>query len=199
MAAQAYPNAVRIAELEAEGGEFAVHEQLAVVARDHPSRTREFCRQVCAQVGALFCDHGEDPPQPLPRIRDRRERVEAARAHPGTCGVHQAGIIAGVEMEDIEKTASRRGQRPSWKTFRNQACYDAARALNAHGGGVQIPRGKCFEKACQALWPGEESIEQWAVTAFSSANVEVSTDTDRRREEVESSEEDGRAASAVGV
>lgn len=80
-----------------------------------------------------------------------------------------------------------------------QACYDAARALNAQGAGVQISKGKCFEKACQALWPGEEAVEQWAVTAFSSFNVEVSTDTDHGSEGGESSEEDGRAASAAGV
>lgn len=52
-----------------------------------------------------------------------------------------------------------------------QACYDAARALNVRGAGVQVRRNTCFEKACQALWPGTAAINEHIATGFSSDNV----------------------------
>ena len=57
-----------------------------------------------------------------------------------------------------------------------QACFDAARALNAYGSGVQITREKCFTEACRALWPGEGAVEDWAAAAFSQDNVKLSDD-----------------------
>ena len=51
-----------------------------------------------------------------------------------------------------------------------QACYDAARALSAHGGGVQLRRCECFTHACRAIFPGDGAVEGWMETAFSRSN-----------------------------
>ncbi|CAM9194491.1 unnamed protein product [Pylaiella littoralis] len=59
-----------------------------------------------------------------------------------------------------------------------QACYDAARSLNVEGMGVQVRRVKCFEKACQALWPGEAPVAQRCAAAFSEDNVQAESDTE---------------------
>ncbi|CAM9427298.1 unnamed protein product, partial [Pylaiella littoralis] len=58
-------------------------------------------------------------------------------------------------LDGVCEGNSREARECTYKTFRNQACYDAARSLNVQGMSVQVRRGKCFEKACQALWPGE--------------------------------------------
>lgn len=48
-----------------------------------------------------------------------------------------------------------------------QACYDAAGALSAHGGGVQLSRCECFTHGCRAVFPGDGVVEGWMETAFS--------------------------------
>lgn len=68
-----------------------------------------------------------------------------------------------------------------------QACHDAALALNVRGMGVQVRRGKCFEKACQALWPGEGPVDEWAALAFCSDNVQAVSATEGEGEGAEES------------
>eukprot|EP00903_Cladosiphon_okamuranus_P011007 g10396.t1 len=101
----------------------------------------------------------------------RHERQEAARAHAGTCGVAKADVIAGVETEAVEQRAANRHEEASHRTFRNQACFEAARALSVRGAGVQVRRNKCFAKASQALWPGAAAINEHIAAGFSSDNV----------------------------
>ncbi|CAM9499108.1 unnamed protein product, partial [Pylaiella littoralis] len=50
-------------------------------------------------------------------------------------------------LDGVCEGNSREARECTYKTFRNQACYDAARSLNVQGMGVQVRRGKCFEKA----------------------------------------------------
>lgn len=64
-----------------------------------------------------------------------------------------------------------------------QACFDAARALNARGSGVQIRRNTCFEKACQALWPGSDAINDYIAAGYSSDNVVPFSDAEEGDEE----------------
>ncbi|CAN0244092.1 unnamed protein product, partial [Pylaiella littoralis] len=45
------------------------------------------------------------------------------------------------------------------------------RALNVRGAGVQVRRNRCFEKACQALWPGDDPIDEWTAAGFSAEDV----------------------------
>lgn len=42
---------------------------------------------------------------------------------------------------------------------------------NARGGGVKVRRNICFEKACQALWPGEAAFDDSMSFGFCSDNV----------------------------
>ncbi|CAN0416821.1 unnamed protein product, partial [Pylaiella littoralis] len=114
------------------------------VLEHHTARTREFAPAACRVVGSLYCECVGEP-QPMKDFTQREERRVAARQHPGTCGVAMAGLIAAVETEDVRQTASRRQQEATFKSFRNQACYDAARALNVRGAGVQVRRNRCFE------------------------------------------------------
>ena len=44
-------------------------------------------------------------------------------------------------------------------THFRQACYEAAKAMNAHGAGVQLKRCECFTQACRAVWPGSELLD----------------------------------------
>eukprot|EP00752_Nemacystus_decipiens_P016037 g14338.t1 len=166
MADEAYP--VKIADLD--GDSEAVHRQLVSVTRFHQQRTREFAAWACRIVGGWYC-RCDGPPPLLADFSSRDERREAARGHPGTCGVAQADVIAGVETETVEQAAAGRHQEATYRTFRNQACYDAARALNVRGAGVQVRRNTCFEKACQALWPGTAAINEHVAAGFSSDNV----------------------------
>ena len=73
-------------------------------------------------VGGLYCLCDGNPPA-LAEFSSRDDRREAARAHPGTCGVAQADVIAGVETEAVEQTAAGRQQEASYRTFRNQVRY----------------------------------------------------------------------------
>lgn len=114
MAEEAYP--VEIADIDVDG---AVHRQLVSVARFHPERTREFAAWVCRYVGGRYCLCDGEPPA-LADFASRDERREAARAHPGTCGVAQAEIIAAVDTETVEQTAAARQQEATYRTFRNQ-------------------------------------------------------------------------------
>lgn len=59
-----------------------------------------------------------------------------------------------------------------------QACFDASQALNARGAGVQVRRNKCFEKACQALWPGADAPDDHVAAGFSENNVGSFSDTE---------------------
>lgn len=115
MADEAYP--VAIADLD--GDSEAVHRQLVSVARFHTTRTREFAAWACRFIGGLYCLCDGAPPA-LVDFATRDERREAARTHPGICGVAQAEVIAGVETEAVEQTASGRQQEATYKTFRNQ-------------------------------------------------------------------------------
>lgn len=47
-----------------------------------------------------------------------------------------------------------------------QACYDAARAMDAHGAGVQLQRRDCVTHACRAVWPGAELLDADLQRAF---------------------------------
>ena len=131
MADDAYPLHVNTEDLD--GDDEAVLRQLKDVARANRPRTREFAAWVCRVVGALHCRCDEEP-RPLPQLRNRDERMNAARAHPGTCGVWQAEIIARVETQDAEETAAKRGQEPSYRTFRNQVTAAACVVARAWCG-----------------------------------------------------------------
>lgn len=89
----------------------AVHRQLTVVAQFRALRTREFAFEACRAVGQLFCRCDAEP-QPLEGTGSREQKVAAARAHPGTCGVHTAGVIAGVETEDFSGRPRSGDSRP---------------------------------------------------------------------------------------
>ncbi|CAN0433349.1 unnamed protein product [Pylaiella littoralis] len=134
MGDEGYPQDIHIGDLEADPG--AVQAQLLFVAQHHTARTREFAAAVCRAVGGLYCECDGEP-EPLEPHSNRDKRMAAARDHPGTCGVAMAAVIAAVETEDVEETANRRQQQATLKTFRNQACFDAARALNARGRGFR--------------------------------------------------------------
>ncbi|CAN0446503.1 unnamed protein product, partial [Pylaiella littoralis] len=98
MASGTYPTKVLVESLNLPGGDRVVHEQLKFVAEHHTARTRAFATTASRLVGRLHCSHGVDKPEPLPVIKNGDERCKAARDHPGTCGVHQAELIAAVSM-----------------------------------------------------------------------------------------------------
>lgn len=64
-----------------------------------------------------------------------------------------------------------------------QACYEAARALNVRGAGVQVRRNTCFEKACRQLWPGNDPINEHIAAGFSSDNVVPFSDAEEGEHE----------------
>ena len=99
MAGEAYPGA--FADLD--GDSEAVHRQLVSVARFHQQRTCEFAAWDFRVFGGLYCLCDGNPPA-LAEFSSRDDRREAARAHPGTCGVAQTDVIAGVETEAVEQT-----------------------------------------------------------------------------------------------
>lgn len=74
---------------------------------------------------------------------------------------------------------------PRWIHVRyvSQACFNAARALNVRGAGVQVRRNKCFEKACQALWPGGDTVDGDIAAGFSSDNVVSLSDAEEGDDE----------------
>lgn len=141
--------------------------QLKLVAQHHPSRTREFAFDAATAVATAHCEHAVHP-LPLQAGLSLAQRKVAAKAHAGLCGVSLAAVIVGLQFSDISETATRRSVPVSYAVFRNQACFDASRELNAFGTGVQIKRKDCFAHACRALFPGNGLVEEWAETAFSS-------------------------------
>lgn len=66
-------------------------------------------------VGAGSCLH-DDPPRALPRGLTRDQGVEAAKEHPGLCGVY----LAGISYDDVVATAERRSASVTFNVFRNQ-------------------------------------------------------------------------------
>ncbi|CAN0392711.1 unnamed protein product [Pylaiella littoralis] len=138
MADQDYPHHVHTAELEADGSAVHADSFSSCVLEHHTARTREFAPAACRVVSSVYCECVVEP-QPMKDFTQREERRVAARQHPGTCGVAMAGLIAAGETEDVRQTASRRQQEATFKSFRNQACYEAARTLNVRGAGIPSP------------------------------------------------------------
>ncbi|CAN0503591.1 unnamed protein product, partial [Ectocarpus sp. 8 AP-2014] len=134
------------------------------------ARVREFVFDAAVAVGTASCNHDE-PPGPLPTGLTRDQRAQAAKEHPGLCGVYHAAAIAGVSYADVAATAERRGVGVTFNVFRNQCCFDAAKKLGAAGMGVQLACKECFTQACRAVFPGNGTPEPWVETAFSTENA----------------------------
>ena len=82
-----------------------------------PGRAREFAWQAARDIIAVvYCEHGDIMVPPLPDFSIKKDAQEAAKTHPGLCGVHHAKFIAGVKTADVLE----RGQGPSAVKFRNQ-------------------------------------------------------------------------------
>ena len=107
MAGEAYPG--EIADLD--GDSEALHctagwcRSRGFISSVHVNLPRGLAAWACRVIGGLFvhCLCDGNPPA-LAEFSSRDDRREAARAHPGTCGVAQTDVIAGVETEAVEQT-----------------------------------------------------------------------------------------------
>lgn len=103
----------------ADGDQQAIYRQLKQAYDSSPQRVREFAFTAANAIGQLYCPHVEAP-EPLPVGLNRDARKAAAAAHPGLCGYFQAGVIAGVEFEDVATRAAGKGAPATMNVFRNQ-------------------------------------------------------------------------------
>ncbi|CAN0439626.1 unnamed protein product [Pylaiella littoralis] len=136
---------------------------LQTIAADSDHLLRGATTAAALAVARRFCTH-ETPPPPLPKMTNLGKRRAAAKQHPGLCGVHHAQFIGNISYDAVVERA--RGVLITTKTLRNQACYEAGTGLNATGPGVQLKRQECFTKACRAVWPGDEPLQEAVVAAF---------------------------------
>ncbi|CAB1116287.1 unnamed protein product [Ectocarpus sp. CCAP 1310/34] len=126
------------------------------VRESHPGRVREFVFDAVVAAGAGSCLH-DDPLKALPGGLTRDQGVEAAKEHPGLCGVY----LAGVSFDDVLAAAERRGVSVTFNVLLNQCCFDAAKKLRVGGMGVQLARKECFTQAFRAVFPGNGTPDQW--------------------------------------
>eukprot|EP00904_Undaria_pinnatifida_P007339 jgi/Undpi1/3735/HiC_scaffold_16.g07104.m1 len=151
----------RVVDEYVAGNTTAISERILAMASTNPALVRAVAEQGASRVARHYCTH-ETPPGALPPFDTLAEAREAAAAHPGLCGVDLAWIIAAVKVRDVLK----RGQQPTATKLRNQACFDAAKAMNTNGRGVQLERCDCFTHACRAIWPGSDLSDDAIYQAF---------------------------------
>lgn len=99
MADQGYPRGIHTAKLEAGGG--AEHAQLLVVMRQHTARTREFAAAACRAVGSLYCKCAG-----VPQFKGDYTHRGPLQGNILHFGIAMADVIAAVEAEDVQQTAS---------------------------------------------------------------------------------------------
>ena len=122
MAQPPYPTEIAV-EAFVGGDLTAISTQLLVVCTHYPERAREFALDAAVAVASTDqadCKHKEPPPMLDPTLGIEALR-EAARNHCGTCGKHQADVIAAVRTQAVwQKWKSRSGRK-----YRNQVtCTD---------------------------------------------------------------------------
>lgn len=96
----------------------AISSQLKEVAWHFPDRTREFADIAARAVAECYCTH-DGAPSPLPAFSERSEAQQAAKGHPGLCGVHHASTIAGVSVQEVLV----RDHQATANKLRNQVRY----------------------------------------------------------------------------
>ena len=101
-------------------GERVIFDSLLSIAGNNPHLLRGVIEAAARAIGRRFCTHGETTPEPLHDVKKLKLRVEAAKKHPGLCGVHHAGYIGGINYQDVLDRMPEGGGPVTTKKMRNQ-------------------------------------------------------------------------------